>query len=100
MLVLPRRARAAFAAVALGFIVAPAAAGGIFFSSFEGLTDGVDDAGPPDGGGDAACGHAQATLCKSIPPAPGGFVQVVDGDAAEFCAIFQGLSTQREQRGR
>lgn len=83
---LPRRARAALAAVALGLLVAPAAAGCIFFSSFDGLTDGVDDAGPPDGG-DAACGQVKVTLCKSIPPAPAGFAQVVDGDAAEFCAI-------------
>ncbi|MEO7590535.1 MAG: sugar-binding protein [Byssovorax sp.] len=87
MLVPPRRARAAFAAVALGFLVAPAAAGCIFFSSFDGLTDGVDDAGPPDGGSDAACGQVKVPLCKSIPSAPGGFAQVVDGDAAEFCAI-------------
>jgi hypothetical protein len=85
MLFSPKRARAAIVVVALGVAIAPAAAGCIFFSSFDGLTDG-GDAGAPDGG-DAACGQVKVALCNSIPRAGSGFVQVIDGDAAEFCAI-------------
>lgn len=80
-----RRLRAALTAAALG-LGAATAAGCILFSSFDGLTGGTEDAGAPDGG-DAACGRTQVVLCNEIPRAPNGFAQVVDGDAAEFCAL-------------
>jgi len=81
-----RRACAALLVAALGLCTAPMAAGCIFFSSFDGLTGGTEDAGTPDGG-DAGCSREFLNLCRAIPRAPNGFVQVVDGDAAEFCDI-------------
>ena len=82
------RTRAALMAAALG-LASATAAGCILFSSFDGLTGGTEDAGVPDGG-DAACGRTHLQLCNEIPRAPDGFAQVVDGDAAEFCAIPSG----------
>lgn len=72
----------------------------IFVSDFDGLTD-----GPPheqdaandavDGGAEAevdsgdapACTNTQFQLCSTVPAAPPGFAQVVDGLDNEFCQV-------------
>jgi hypothetical protein len=88
MRVSPLRVLTAVIAVALGVGAAPAFAGCILFSSFDGLTDG----GEPDAAADAPDGNATCDSmplmgCNPIPAAPPGFAPLIDGDPGEFCGL-------------